>query len=236
MKLARTLRKLAVVSGVCDGFIGNRMFDYYLRQAEYLLDEGATPEQIDHALQEFGMAMGPCALSDLVGMDIVEHMRARRRTERPDLPYSAIAKLMFDRGRLGQKTGGGYYRYEKGSRKPLPDPEAAKLIGEARRLAGTPSRVIKDAEIVERCILALANEGAAILEEGIAYRAVDIDMVYLAGYGFPAYRGGPMFYADTVGLRNVVATMEEFAKGYRGEVWKVNPLLAKLAEEGKTFN
>ncbi len=236
MNLAKKLRKLAVVSGVCDGFIGNRMVDFYLRQAEYLLDEGATPAQVDRALQEFGMAMGPCALSDLVGIDIVQHMRKRRRAERPDLPYSRVADLMFDSGRLGQKSGAGYYRYEKGSRKPLPDPKSDELIAQARSEAGLVARTVKDAEIVERCILALVNEGARILEEGIALRAVDIDMVYLAGYGFPPYRGGPMFYADTVGLKNVVATMEEFAKGYRGECWLVAPLLKRLADEGKTFN
>jgi 3-hydroxyacyl-CoA dehydrogenase len=236
LKLARALKKLPVVSGVCDGFIGNRMVDFYLRQAEYLLDEGATPEQIDRALVEFGMAMGPCALSDLVGIDIVQHMRKRRRTEHPVPPYSRIADLMFENGRLGQKTGSGYYRYEKGSRKPLADPKASELMERSRQDAGLSARPIKDAEIVERCVLALVNEGARILEEGIAARAVDIDMVYLAGYGFPAYRGGPMFYADTIGLKNVAATMEEFAKGFRGESWQVAPLLARLAAQDKTFN
>jgi 3-hydroxyacyl-CoA dehydrogenase len=235
MKLARAMKKLAVVSGVCDGFIGNRMIDYYLRQAEYLLDEGATPPQVDRALQEFGMAMGPFALCDLVGIDIVQHMRRRRRAERPDLPYSPIADLLFAAGRLGQKTGAGYYRYDEGSRKPLPDPQTDALVEQARNDAGTAARPIKDMEIVERCVLALVNEGARILEEGIALRAVDIDMVYLAGYGFPPYRGGPMFYADTLGLSNVAATMEEFAKGYRGECWLVAPLLQRLAAEGKTF-
>jgi 3-hydroxyacyl-CoA dehydrogenase len=236
MKLSRTLKKIAVLSGVCDGFIGNRMIDFYLRQAEYLLDEGASPQQVDKALQDWGMAMGPFAMSDLVGNDIVQHMRKRRRAERPDLPYSVIADRVFEAGRLGQKTGSGYYRYEAGNRKPLPDPAAEQIMQQSRREAGMAPREIKDVEIVGRCVLALVNEGARILEEGIALRAVDIDMVYLNGYGFPVYRGGPMFYADTLGLRNVAAAMEEFAKGYRGECWKVAPRLAKLAAEDKTFN
>jgi 3-hydroxyacyl-CoA dehydrogenase len=236
MKLARTLKKVAVVSGVCDGFIGNRMMDYYLRQAEYLLDEGASPQAVDRALQDWGMPMGPIALSDLIGMDILWHMRERRRVERPDLPYSRIADRLFESKRLGQKTGSGYYRYEPGKRTPLPNAETDKLIEDCRREAKLTPRVISDEEIVQRCLFALANEGALILEEKIAARAVDIDMVYLTGYGFPNYRGGPMFYADSVGLANVVAAMNKFEKGYRGECWRVAPLLARLAAEGKTFN
>jgi len=236
MKLARSLKKVTVVSKVCDGFIGNRMMDYYLRQAEYLLEEGAKPEQVDRALEDFGMAMGPFTLSDLVGNDIVYHMRARRRATQPELPYSRIGERLFESGRLGQKTLAGYYRYEAGSRKPLPDAACAQIIAECRQQARVAQREIKDAEIVERCVLALVNEGARILEEGIALRAVDIDMVYLTGYGFPLYRGGPMFYADTVELRNIVATMEQFARGYRGEAWEVAPLLARLGAQGRTFN
>jgi 3-hydroxyacyl-CoA dehydrogenase len=236
MKLARALKKVAVVSGVCDGFIGNRMLDYYLRQAEYLLDEGATPQAVDKALQDWGLAMGPFAMCDLVGNDIVFHMRKRRRAELPQNPYSRIPDRLFEQGRLGQKSGSGYYRYEKGSRAPLPNPQTEQLMDEVRRAAGIKRREIGSAEIVERCIYALVNEGALILEEGIAARAVDIDMVYLTGYGFPAWRGGPMFYADTVGLRNVVAAMDQYARGYRGDFWKPAPLLARLASEGKTFN
>ena len=236
MKLAKKLKKVAVVSGVCDGFIGNRMMDFYLRQAEYLLDEGALPWQVDKALTSWGMAMGPFAMCDVVGNDIVFHIRARRRAETPELAYSRVADQLFELKRLGQKTGSGYYRYEKGSRTPVPDPETEKLINECRAAASIQPRVISDSEIVERCIYALVNEGARILEEGIAARAVDVDMVYLAGYGFPAYRGGPMFYADTVGLAKVAATMEGFAKGYRGDSWQAAPLLTRLAKEGKTFN
>ena len=235
MKLARKLKKVAVVSGVCDGFIGNRMMDFYLRQAEYLLDEGATPEQVDRALTDWGMAMGPFAMCDMSGNDIIYHIRTRRRIAMPELPYSRIGDRLFELKRFGQKTGSGYYRYEKGSRAPIPDEHAATLIDECRAAASIKPREISDKEIVERCIYALVNEGARILEEGIAARAVDIDMVYLTGYGFPAYRGGPMFYADSVGLSNLVNSIEVFAKGYRGESWTTAPLLSQLARENKTF-
>ena len=236
MNLAKKLKKVAVVSGVCDGFIGNRMMDFYLRQAEYLLEEGASPQQVDKALQGWGMAMGPFALCDLVGIDIVHHMRARRRAEHPELPYSPIGERLFASGRLGQKSGGGYYAYEPGSRKPQPDASVSRLFAECRQEVGAVAREIRDVEIVERCVFALVNEGARILEEGIALRAVDIDMVYLTGYGFPLYRGGPMFYADTLGLGNVAAAVEQFAKEHRGTNWQCAPLLQRLAREGKTFN
>ncbi|HEY6864095.1 MAG TPA: 3-hydroxyacyl-CoA dehydrogenase NAD-binding domain-containing protein [Burkholderiales bacterium] len=236
LKLARTIRKLGVVSGVCDGFIGNRMVEQYLRQAGFLLDEGALPHQVDRALQEWGMAMGPFAMSDLAGNDIGWAIRKRRRVERPDFTYSAIPDRICELGRFGQKTGAGFYRYEPGGRAPIPDPEIDKLIVDHSRAIGVERRTITDAEIVERCIYALVNEGARILEEGIAMRAVDIDMVYIAGYGFPPYRGGPMFYADTVGLDKIVAAIESYARGYRGESWEVAPRLARLAREGRTFN
>ncbi len=182
------------------------------------------------------MAMGPFAMCDVVGNDIVFHIRARRRAATPGLPYSRVADRLFELKRLGQKTGSGYYRYEKGSRAPIPDEETEKLVVECRAAASISPRSISDSEIVERCIYALVNEGARILEEGIAARAVDIDMVYLSGYGFPAYRGGPMFYADTVGLAKVAASMEGFARGYRGESWQTAPLLASLAKQGRNFN
>ena len=236
LKLAKAIRKLGVVSGVCDGFIGNRMVEQYLRQAGFLLDEGALPQQVDRALQDWGMAMGPFAMSDLAGNDIGWAIRKRRRVERPDFGYSAVPDLICELGRFGQKTGAGFYRYEAGGRAPIPDPEIDKLVLEHSRAMGIERRAIPDDEIVERCIYALVNEGARILEEGIAMRAVDIDMVYIAGYGFPPYRGGPMFYADTVGPDKVVAAIERYAKGYRGDSWEVAPLLARLAREGKTFN
>jgi len=235
MKLAKTLGKLGVVSGVCDGFIGNRMVERYLQQAGFLLDEGALPQTVDKALEDWGMAMGPFAMSDLAGNDIGWHIRKRRYVERPDFAYSGIPDQVCELGRFGQKTGAGFYRYETGSRKPVPDPAVEKLIRDYRAHTGIRTREIGASEIVERCILALVNEGARILEEGIALRAVDIDMVYLAGYGFPRYRGGPMFYADTVGLGNVLAVMENYAKGYHGECWTPAPLLAKLAGEGGRF-
>jgi 3-hydroxyacyl-CoA dehydrogenase len=236
MKLAKKLKKVAVVSGVCDGFIGNRMMDFYLRQAEYLLDEGAQPAQVDRALTEWGMAMGPFAMCDMSGNDIISHIRTRRRAAMPGLPYSRIGDRLFELKRFGQKTGSGYYRYEKGSRTPIPDDDTAKLIDECRAEASITPRQISNEEIVERCIYALINEGARILEEGIAARAVDIDMVYLTGYGFPAYRGGPMFYADTVGLKKIAETISKFAKGYRGDSWIIAPLLSRLAKDNKTFN
>ncbi|MFM9968316.1 MAG: 3-hydroxyacyl-CoA dehydrogenase NAD-binding domain-containing protein [Burkholderiales bacterium] len=236
MKLAKKLKKVAVISGVCDGFIGNRMMDFYLRQAEYLLDEGATPAQVDKALTDWGMAMGPFAMCDMSGNDIIYHIRTRRRAAMPQLPYSRIGDRLFELKRFGQKTGSGFYRYEKGSRAPLPDDETTKLIDACRASNNIKPREISANEIVERCIYALVNEGARILEEGIAARAVDIDMVYLTGYGFPTYRGGPMFYADTVGLAQVAQAIQQFAKGYRGDSWSIAPLLARLAAESKTFN
>jgi 3-hydroxyacyl-CoA dehydrogenase len=236
LKLAKKLGKIGVVSGVCDGFIGNRMVERYLQQAFFLLDEGALPQQVDKALQDWGMAMGPFAMSDLAGNDIGWHIRKRRAIERPEFVYSKIPDRLCELGRFGQKTGAGFYRYEAGARTPLPDPAVDVLIEDYRREIGVQGRAVPEREIVERCIFALANEGARILEEGIALRAVDIDMVYLAGYGFPRYRGGPMFFADTTGLKNVLAAMEKFRKGYQGDCWRPAPLLVKLAAEGKTFN
>jgi 3-hydroxyacyl-CoA dehydrogenase len=236
MKLAKALGKIGVVSGVCDGFIGNRMVERYLQQAFFMLDEGASPEGVDKALQDWGMAMGPFAMSDLAGNDIGWHIRQRRALEHPEFAYSKIPDLICELGRFGQKTGAGFYKYESGSRTPVLDPVVEKLIENYRSGAGIQPRTPGAAEIVERCIFALVNEGARILEEGIALRAVDIDMVYLTGYGFPRYRGGPMFYADTVGLKKVFAAMQKYGKGYHGECWQAAPLLAKLAAEGKTFN
>ena len=236
MRLAKAIKKTGVVSGVCDGFIGNRMLEEYIRQSLFLLDEGASPEQVDGALQTWGLAMGPFARYDLAGNDIGWHIRKRRYIERPDMAYSKIADVICELGRFGQKTGSGWYKYEKGSRKPVPDPVVDALIVAHRKTLGiTPRKISKD-EIITRCIYALVNEGAKILEEGIAMRASDIDMVYLSGYGFPLWRGGPMFYADTVGLSKVLAAMEKHAKGYHGECWQPAALLSRLAAAGKTFN
>jgi 3-hydroxyacyl-CoA dehydrogenase len=237
MNIAKRMRKTAVVSGVCDGFIGNRMIEQYLRQALFLLDEGASPGQVDRALEKFGMAMGPFRMSDLAGNDVGWYIRKRRYVETPQLVYSRIADRICELGRFGQKTGLGWYRYEPGRRDALPDPAVDALIVSYRTEHGMAPRSIADQEIVERCIYALVNEGARILEDGIASRASDIDIVYLTGYGFPRYRGGPMHYVDAVGLFNVIRAMHRFAAAGRGDpaFWQPAPLLARLAAEGKTF-
>jgi 3-hydroxyacyl-CoA dehydrogenase len=238
MGLARTIKKTAVVSGVCDGFIGNRMLEPYLRQSLFLLEEGALPAQVDRALEAFGMAMGPFRMSDLAGNDIGWSIRKRRYAQHPEIERSVIADRLCEQGRFGQKTGAGWYRYEAGRRDALPDPAVDEMIVAYSRERGIARRPVADDEIVDRCVLALVNEGARILDEGIAQRASDVDLVYLAGYGFPPFRGGPMFYADTVGLYTVVRTMKRFAAGGRGDpgFWAPSPLLARLAAEGQTFN
>ncbi|MGZ5650394.1 MAG: 3-hydroxyacyl-CoA dehydrogenase NAD-binding domain-containing protein, partial [Usitatibacter sp.] len=237
MQVAKKIRKTAVVSGVCDGFIGNRMVEQYLRQALFLLEEGASPQQVDAALEKIGFAMGPFRMSDLAGNDIGWAIRKRRYREKPNVIYSRIADRLCELGRFGQKTGSGWYRYEAGRRDAIPDPAVDEMIAAYRKEKGITPRKIGNDEIVERCVLALVNEGARILEEGIASRASDIDMVYLTGYGFPLHRGGPMLYADMMGLYNVVRSMERFAADPHGDpaFWKPAPLLAKLAAEGKTF-
>ncbi|HVS56267.1 MAG TPA: 3-hydroxyacyl-CoA dehydrogenase NAD-binding domain-containing protein [Casimicrobiaceae bacterium] len=238
MQVAKKINKTAVVSGVCDGFIGNRMVEQYLRQAMFLLDEGASPQQVDRALERFGMAMGPFRMSDLAGNDVGWYIRKRRYVEKPNVVYSKIADRLCELGRFGQKTGLGWYRYEVGKRDAISDPAVDELIGRYRKEIGAVPRKIADDEIVERCILALVNEGARILEEGIAQRASDIDMVYLTGYGFPLYRGGPMLYADMLGLYNIVRSMARLAANAHADpaFWQPALLLAKLAAEGKTFN
>jgi len=238
MRLAKQMGKTAVVSGVCDGFIGNRMVEQYLRQAMFLLEEGASPQQVDAALEAFGMAMGPFRMSDLAGNDVGWRIRKRRYVEKPDVVYSRIADRLCEEGRFGQKTGKGWYAYETGRRAAIPDPAVETLIAPHRTELGIVPRTIDDAEIVGRCVLSLVNEGARLLEEGIALRASDIDVVYLAGYGFPRYRGGPMFHADLSGLPRVASRMREFAGLPRADTafWEPAPLLARLAAEGKTFN
>jgi len=238
MRLAKQMGKTAVVSGVCDGFIGNRMVEQYLRQAMFLLEEGASPQQVDAALEAFGMAMGPFRMSDLAGNDVGWRIRKRRYVEKPDVVYSRIADHLCEEGRFGQKTGKGWYAYETGRRAAIPDPAVETLIARHRTELGIVPRTIDDAEIVGRCVLSLVNEGARLLEEGIALRASDIDVVYLAGYGFPRYRGGPMFHADLSGLPRVASRMQEFAGLPRADTafWEPAPLLARLAAEGKTFN
>jgi 3-hydroxyacyl-CoA dehydrogenase len=238
MKLGKLIRKTAVVSGVCDGFIGNRMIEQYSRQAGFLLEEGCTPEQVDKAAEKFGFAMGPFRMGDLAGNDIGWAIRKRRYVEKPDLRYSKTADLLCELGRYGQKTGAGWYDYLPGQRAAIPSAVVVKMIEDHRAALGITPRRISDDEIVQRLVFSLVNEAARILEEGIASKASDIDMVYLTGYGFPLWRGGPMCYADTFGLFNVVQAMKRFAKNPLddGEFWQPAPLLAKLAAEGKTFN
>lgn len=236
MALAKTIRKTGVVSGVCDGFIGNRMIEQYIRQAGFLLEEGCLPEQVDKAIEKFGFAMGPFRMSDLAGNDIGWYIRKRRYVEKPEVTYSKIADLLCEKGRFGQKTSAGWYDYKPGDRKAYPSDEVNQMIIAHSKALGIERRKIADQEIIERLMYALVNEGALILEEGIALRASDIDMVYLTGYGFPLFRGGPMFHADTVGLSNVLMSINRYAKSAHPEAWVPAPLLKKLAAEGKTFN
>ncbi len=237
MALARTLGKIGVVAGVCDGFIGNRMGFRYTSAAFGLVAAGATPQQVDTALQAFGMAMGPLRMGDLAGLDISWAARKRRAAESGGSPRPVVPDVLCEAGRFGQKTGAGWYRYEKGQREPLHDPETDRLIAQFRATQGITPRAVSDQEIVERCIFALVNEGARILEERIAARASDIDVVYLHGYGFPRHRGGPMLYADMVGLPNVLNVLRRFAsEGGADGSWRPAPLLERLAHEGKAFN
>ena len=238
MAVAKKIRKTAVVSGVCDGFIGNRMIEQYGRQGGFLLDEGCTPAQVDKAIEKFGFAMGPFRMGDLAGNDIGWAIRKRRYQEKPGMKYSKTADLLCEKGRFGQKTGAGWYDYVAGKRDAIPNHEVVAMIEEHRKSLGISPRKISDEEIVQRLVYSLVNEAAHILEEGIATKASDIDMVYLMGYGFPIYRGGPMLYADQVGLFNVVQAMNRFAKNPLDDAsfWKPAPLLARLVAEGKTFN
>ncbi len=231
MQLGKTLRKVPVLAGNCDGFIGNRMLHGYLREANFLLEEGASPQQIDQALEAFGLAMGPFRMSDLAGLDVSWRIRKgkahlRDMTER----YSPVADRLCELGRFGQKTGAGFYKYD--GRNPQPDPLVEEIILTAAKEQGIQRRPISDEEIVQRCMYPLVNEGALILEEGIAIRSSDIDIVYLFGYGFPVYRGGPMFWAEQIGLDKVLATIREFEK-LHGKAWTPAPLLVRSAEAGK---
>jgi len=237
MSLAKKIKKTAVVSGVCDGFIGNRMIEQYSRQAGFLLEEGCTPQQVDKAVEKFGFAMGPFRMGDLAGNDIGWAIRKRRYVDKPSMRYSKTADLLCEMGRYGQKTGAGWYDYLPGKRDAIPSAAVVAMIEEHRSTLGVSARKIGDEEIVQRLVFALVNEAARILEEGIAAKASDIDIVYLTGYGFPLWRGGPMCYADTVGLYNVVQTMKRFAANPLDDAasWQPAPLLVRLAAEGKSF-
>jgi 3-hydroxyacyl-CoA dehydrogenase len=235
MALGKKIKKTAVVSGVCDGFIGNRMIEHYGRVAGFLLEEGATPWQVDKAMEKWGMAMGPFRMGDLAGNDIGWAIRKRRYVEKPQIRYAKFADRLCEQGRYGQKTGKGWYLYQAGNRKAIPDPEVEKMLEDYRKELGITPRKISDEEIVQRCIFALVNEGTRILEDGIASRASDIDMIYLTGYGFPLHRGGPMLYADEVGLYNVARSMKEFAAASGDSFWEPASLIAKRVAEGKSL-
>jgi 3-hydroxyacyl-CoA dehydrogenase len=236
LAVTQRIGKIGVVVGNCFGFAGNRMLQPYGREKELMLLEGATPEQIDRALEQFGMAMGPNAVGDLAGLDIGASARREWR-DRPDDPrYYRISDLLVERGRLGQKTGRGFYLYDGDDKRRVPDPEVTELIrAEARRL-GIAQRDITDREIVERCVFALVNEGAGILEDRVAQRAADLDVIWCNGYGFPRARGGPMFYADTVGLRHVLDAIERYGREQGARYWSAAPLLVRLAREGGRFS
>lgn len=235
MALGKRIKKIPVVSGVCDGFIGNRMLEQYVRQAGFLLEEGCTPEQVDRAIEHFGFAMGPFRMGDLAGNDIGWAIRKRRYVEKPEVRYSRIADLLCEQGRFGQKTGAGWYDYQPGQRKPMPNADVIHMIEDHRKAQGVKSRHISDDEIVQRLVFALVNEGARIVDEGIASRASDIDVVYVMGYGFPAWRGGPMHHANAFGLNKVIQAMAGFAKNPLDDAvfWQAAPLLERLVVQGK---
>ena len=235
LALSRKLGKVGVVVGVCDSFAANRMLYPYMRQAQFLIEEGAFPEQVDRVIYDFGFPMGPFGLGDLAGLDVGWRVRQHREPMRPkDLRYSAIADTLYEMGRYGQKTGKGWYRYEEGSRTPIADAEVADLIVSTSEAQGIERREISDEEILQRCMYPLINEGARIMEEGIVQLASDLDLVWMHGFGFPRYRGGPMFYADSLGLDQVLDAMQGFFEVHHDWL-EPSPLLERLAREGSTF-
>ncbi|MEQ8860702.1 MAG: 3-hydroxyacyl-CoA dehydrogenase NAD-binding domain-containing protein [Pseudomonadales bacterium] len=235
MKLGKTLGKVAVLSGNAPGFIGNRMLAGYTRQAGEIILQGATPYQVDKVMNEFGMPMGPFQMNDLVGLDLGWRARKLSGMKPEDVPITArVADKLCEMERFGQKNGRGFYIYPEGSRAGQPDPEVVKIVEETSAELGIERRAIDDAEVLKRCLYGLINEGARILEDGIAIRPCDIDIVYINGYGFPEVVGGPMFWADKQGLDNVYQDILKFREEY-GDFWKPAPLLERLAKEGKTF-
>jgi 3-hydroxyacyl-CoA dehydrogenase len=236
MDLGKRLGKIAALVGVCDGFVGNRILYTYLREANFLLEEGALPQDVDRVMVEFGMPMGPFTMGDLTGLDVGWRIRKGRAARRPqNLRYAAVGDKICEMGRFGQKTGAGWYRYEAGDYTPHPDPEVEALIVAESELLGIERRAIDDSEILERCVYPMINEGAKTLEEGIALRSSDIDVVWLNGYGFPRWRGGPMFYGDEIGLDVIYDVVRRNFEAH-GEWWEPAPLLARLAAEGKRFD
>jgi 3-hydroxyacyl-CoA dehydrogenase len=237
MKLARRLGKVGVLVGNCFAFVANRMLAYYMREALLCLEEGATAQQVDRALTDFGMPMGPFAMQDVAGIDvgarIRQHLRAEGKT-RAEGPQSPVPDWLYEMGRYGQKTGSGWYRYETGSRTPVPDPLTDELVRKAAAARGVARRAVSDEEIISRIMVALANEGANVLEQGMALRPGDIDVIYVNGFGFPRHRGGPMMYADAMGLATVLAKVNEYRSRF-GDYWKPSPLLERLASAGRGF-
>jgi 3-hydroxyacyl-CoA dehydrogenase len=234
MQLSKKIGKIGVLVGNCRGFVGNRMFHPYVRESVFLIEEGARVQEVDSALHDFGMAMGPLAVGDLAGLDVGWRIRKEyRHLEKPGVRQAFAGDRLCELGRFGQKTAAGWYKYDE-QRRALPDAEVEELVRQWAAEEKIPQRRISAEEIVDRCVYALVNEGARILEEGFASRAVDIDIIYINGYGFPAYRGGPMWYADTVGLKKVYDRVRQFHEQH-GETWEAAPLLKHLAEQGKTF-
>jgi 3-hydroxyacyl-CoA dehydrogenase len=229
MTVGRRIAKVPVLVGVCYGFVGNRMLHQRGQQAEKLVLEGALPHQVDKVLTDFGFPMGPFAMGDLAGLDVGWRIRKGRGTKSP------VADRICELGRFGQKTGRGYFKYEKGDRTPIPDPEVEKIIVDVATEQGITRRHITDEEILQRLLYPMVNEGAKILDEKIAIRASDIDVIWVYGYGWPVYRGGPMFWADQIGLRSVRDTMLGFQKATGDAFWAPAPLLGRLADEGKGF-
>jgi 3-hydroxyacyl-CoA dehydrogenase len=235
MQLGKRLKKVAVAVGVCDGFVGNRMIFQYGRQAEFLLEEGASPAQVDAALRDFGMAMGPLAVRDLSGLDISHAIRERQRPGlEPGQTLPTVLDHLYAAGMLGQKTGAGFYLYPQGSRTPQDNPALPAMLEQAAATRGIVRQPVTNEHIVERCLFALVNEAARILDEGIAQRASDVDLIFLNGYGFPAWRGGPLFHADRLGLDHVLQRIREFHQRF-GAWWEPAPLLERLVAEGRRF-
>lgn len=234
MALAKKIKKVGVLVGNCHGFVGNRMLHKRGAEAMSLVDDGASPQQVDKVLTDLGFPMGQFAMGDLAGIDIGHSIREERRKAGENVPPSWMDKLV-EKGRLGQKTMAGTYKYEEGNRKPIPDPEVDQIIADFRKEQGIEPREISDQEILERCMYVMINEGAKILDEGIADRSLDIDITWIYGYGFPAYRGGPMFWADQIGLDKILDAVKKYHKDVGGKQWEPSPLLEKLVAEGKKF-
>jgi 3-hydroxyacyl-CoA dehydrogenase len=238
LKLAKKLNKVGVVVGNCFGFVANRMLAYYMREAYLLLEEGASVPQVDNALTTFGMPVGPFGMQDIAGIDVGWRIRQYLKSvgkTRAEGPQSAVPDRLYELGRYGQKTNAGWYKYEPGSRTRIPDPLVEEIAADEARKRGIARRAISDEEIIARITTALANEGARVLQDGFAIRASDIDVVYVHGFGFPRHRGGPMFYADTVGVPTVLARVEEYRARF-GDYWEPAPLLQRLAAESRTFH